>query len=204
MKILIDNGHGLNTPGKRSPDGTFLEATYNREIAKRIVAELQNKGYDAELLVPEEEDISLNERVRRVNAACSACSSCPAPTGHPNVILISIHVNAAGNGTQWMNATGWSCYTSKGQTQSDKLADCLYQAAIKNFPGRRIRTDFSDGDSDWEEQFYILRKSMCPAVLTENFFMDNLQDRDYLQSRAGKQAIVDTHVEGIIEYLESL
>ena len=45
---------------------------------------------------------------------------------------------------------------------------------------------------------------MCPAVLTENFFMDNLQDRDYLQSRAGKQAIVDTHVEGIIEYLESL
>ena len=49
-------------PGKRSPDGTFLEAIYNREIAKRIVAELQNKGYDAELLVPEEEDISLNER----------------------------------------------------------------------------------------------------------------------------------------------
>ena len=67
MKILIDNGHGLNTPGKRSPDGQFLEAIYNREIAKRIVAELQNKGYDAELLVPEEEDISLNERVRRTN-----------------------------------------------------------------------------------------------------------------------------------------
>ena len=62
MKILIDNGHGLNTPGKRSPDGQFLEAIYNREIAKRIVAELQNKGYDAELLVHEEEDISLNER----------------------------------------------------------------------------------------------------------------------------------------------
>ena len=201
MKILIDNGHGLNTPGKRSPDGTFLEATYNREIAKRIVAELQNKGYDAELLVPEEEDISLNERVRRVNAACSASSSCPAPTGHPNVILVSVHVNAAGNGSKWMNATGWSCYTSKGQTQSDKLADCLYQAAIKNFPGKRIRTDYSDNDPDWEENFYLLRKTLCVAVLSENFFMDSHSDLEYLQSRAGKQAIIDTHVEAITEYL---
>ena len=201
MKILIDNGHGHNTPGKRSPDGKFIEATYNREIAKRIVAGLQNKGYDAELLVPEEEDISLKERVRRVNAACSASSSCPAPTGHPNVILISIHVNAAGNGTQWMNATGWSCYTSKGQTQSDKLADCLYQAAIKIFPGKRIRTDYSDNDSDWEENFYLLRKTLCVAVLSENFFMDSHSDLEYLQSRAGKQAIIDTHVEAITEYL---
>ena len=203
MKILIDPGHGLNTPGKRSPDGIFLEATYNREIAKRIVAELQNKGYDAELLVPEEEDIPLKERVRRVNAACSASSSCPAPTGHPNVILISIHVNAAGNGSQWMNATGWSCYTCTGQTQSDKLADRLYQAAIKNFPGKRIRTDYSDNDPDWEENFYLLRKTLCVAVLSENFFMDSHSDLEYLQSRAGKQAIIDTHVEGIIDYLSS-
>ena len=61
----------------------------------------------------------------------------------------------------------------------------------------------SDGDSDWEEQFYILWKSMCPAVLTENFFMDSQSDLEYLQSRAGKQAVVDTHVEGIVEWLES-
>ena len=93
-------------------------------------------------------------------------------------------------------------FTCSGQTESDRLAECLCQAAIKNFPGRRIRTDFSDGDSDWEEQFYILRKSWCPAVLTENFFMDSRSDLEYLQSRAGKQAVVDTHVEGIVEWLE--
>jgi len=113
-------------------------------------------------------------------------------------------VNATGDGTQWVNATGWSCYTSKGQTQSDTLANCLYEAAIKNFPGRRIRTNYSDKDPDWEENFYLLRKTLCPAVLTENFFMDSHSDLEYLQSRAGKQAIIDTHVEGIIEYLESL
>lgn len=79
----------------------------------------------------------------------------------------------------------------------------MCEAAIKNFPGRRIRTDFSDGDSDWEEQFYILRKSWFPAVLTENFFMDSRSDLEFLQSRAGKQAVVDTHVEGIVEYLSA-
>jgi len=56
---------------------------------------------------------------------------------------------------------------------------------------------------DWEEGFYILRKSWCPAVLTENFFMDNHSYLEYLQSRAGKQAVVGTHVEGIVEWLES-
>ena len=213
MLILIDNGHGHNTPGKRSPDGQFREAFYTREIATRIVADLTDRGHNAQLLVPEPEDIPLSERVRRVNAACISQQSSPAPhqssparpgispTGHPNVILISIHVNAAGNGTKWLNATGWSCYTSKGQTTSDLIAEYFYEAAKKNFPGRRIRTDYSDNDPDWEENFYILRKTLCPAVLTENFFMDNHSDLEYLQSRVGKQAIVDTHVEGITEYL---
>ena len=195
MLILIDNGHGLDTPGKRSPDGKFVEATYTREIARRVVADLIDRDYNAQLLVPEPEDVPLSERVRRINTHCNTL-------GKSHVILISIHVNAAGNGSQWLNATGWSCYTSKGQTTSDRIAECFYEAAKKNFPDRRIRTDYSDNDLDWEENFYILRNSLCPAVLTENFFMDNHSDLEYLQSRSGKQAIVDTHVEGIVEWLE--
>lgn len=46
MKILIDNGHGLNILGKRSPDGTLIEAAYTREIG-RIVSYLTDRGYDA-------------------------------------------------------------------------------------------------------------------------------------------------------------
>ena len=57
MKILIDNGHGQSTPGKRSPDGRFLEFKFNREIAQRIVADLRDRGYDAELLVEEDDDV---------------------------------------------------------------------------------------------------------------------------------------------------
>ena len=56
MRILIDNAHGQSTPGKRSPDGRFLEFKFNREIAQLIVADLGDRGYDAELLVEEDDD----------------------------------------------------------------------------------------------------------------------------------------------------
>ncbi len=35
MKVLIDNGHGSDTPGKRSPNGRLREYAYTREIADR-------------------------------------------------------------------------------------------------------------------------------------------------------------------------
>ena len=125
--------------------------------------------------------------------------------GHPDVILVSLHLNAAGDGTKWMNATGWSCYTCKGQTESDRLADCLYKAAEQILKIQVIRTDYArDGDPDWEENFYILRHSLCPSVLTENFFMDSRYDLEYLQSEVGHQAIVGIHVEGIVEWVELL
>lgn len=194
MKILIDNGHGEDTKGKRSPDGALKEYAYAREIANEVVRELAELGYDVERVVKEDWDVSLPERARRVNEACARC-------GIGNVILISIHCNAAGNGSKWMSARGWSAYTSKGQTMSDRLADLLYEEAEKNFPGMKIRKDNSDGDPDWEENFYILAKTKCPAVLTENFFQDNRKDVAYLLSPKGKKAIVRTHVDAIVHYI---
>lgn len=196
MKILIDNGHGADTKGKRSPDGRLLEYKYTREIAARVEKELQARGYDARRIVTEQNDVPLTERARRVNEVCGKY-------GTENVILISIHCNAAGNGS-WLNARGWSAFTSKGQTKADIIANHLYAAAEKLLVGHKIRKDFSDGDPDWEEGFYILRKTKCPAVLTENLFQDNKDDVEYLLSENGKQRIVQLHVDGIINYLKSI
>ncbi|MBR5724036.1 MAG: N-acetylmuramoyl-L-alanine amidase [Bacteroidales bacterium] len=195
MKILIDNGHGRETAGKRSPDGRLLEWSYNREIARRVVAALQSEHLYASLLVPEDEDISLAERCRRVNRVCSEL-------GRRNVCLISIHVNAAGRGDKWYNATGWCCYTSKGQTEGDKLANCLCAAALQILPGHRMRFDYCDGDPDQEANFTILHKTACAACLTENGFMDCKESLEFLLTDEGKQAIVDLHVQGIKEYVK--
>lgn len=197
MKILIDNGHGENTPGKRSPDGRLREYAYAREIAKLVCIELKKRGYEAERIVRENIDVPLAERARRVNEECGKL-------GTSNCLLVSIHCNAAGNG-EWMKARGWSAYTTKGKTKSDTLASHLYAAAKEHLPKEiRIRIDNSDGDEDWEENFYILRKTKCAAVLTENLFQDNLEDVEYLLSTEGKEAIVNIHVDGIISYIKTL
>lgn len=213
MIILIDAGHGSNTEqnGKFSPKltsdmkiggeftngGRFREWKYNRVIAKQIVDKLKSMGYDARLVVSEDNDISLSERIRRINTICNK-------VGSGNVLMISVHANAKGNGTAWENAKGWEAYTTKGKTKSDKLADFLYARADKNLEGRKIREDWTDGDRDKEADFYMIKKSYCPAVLTENFFYDNKDDLEYMTSDVGVHGVVRLHVEGIIDFIDYL
>ena len=194
MLILIDPGHGIDTPGKRSPDGKFLEYLWNRQIADLLLDRFMRMGIDASLVVTETNDISLATRVQRVNRVCSK-------VGASNVILLSIHSNAAGDGSKWMSAQGWSCYTSKGDTNSDVIAECLYDAFEAEFAEKKIRKDMSDGDRDWEENFYVLQKSKCPAVLLENFFYDNRDECAWLLKDETKERIADAIVKGIVQYI---
>lgn len=195
-KIILDAGHGINTPGKRSPDGRFREYKFNRIIVNAVAEQLRLRGYNVEILTPEETDVPLQERVDRANRM-----SCQIGQPIQSVIIVSIHANAAGNGSQWMKARGWCAYTCKGHTLSDELANCLYKAARKYLPGQRIRTDYTDGDPDFEAQFFLLRNTYAAAVLTENLFYDNPDDLAFLESIEGQKAIVALHVEGITEFL---
>ena len=195
MKILIDPGHGIDTAGKRSPDGLFREYLWNRQVADLILEGLVSAGVDASLVVTETNDVSLRNRVNRVNTICNRL-------GASNVLLVSIHANAAGNGSAWMNAKGWSCYTSKGKTKSDQVAECLYDAFEEEFQDRKIRKDMSDGDRDWEENFYVLAKSKCPAVLLENFFYDNREECAWMLQEETKRRIAGAAVKGIIKYIK--
>lgn len=194
MIVLLDNGHGKDTAGKRSPDGRLLEYAYAREITKRMEQALKAQGYDVRLIVPEENDISLQERCNRVNRICDQY-------GTKNVILVSVHCNAAGMGTSWMTGRGWEAWTSVGQTKADELATCIYKAAEKE--GLKIRKDETDGDPDKEGHLYILKHTKCPAVLTENMFQDNKEDVEFLLSEYGKQVITRVNVNGIVKYIKT-
>lgn len=198
LYVILDNGHGEETPGKRSPDGKFREYRFNRVMVFMIAEQLEKMGIPYHILVPETKDISLKERVIRANKIHKEQHALGK-----TVILISVHANAAG-GSGWSNATGWSGWTSKGVTESDTVAACLYQAAheVLDPKGKKIRKDMADGDEDYEENFYIIYKSSMPAVLTENFFMTTKTDVSYLESEEGKKDIVDIHVKGIQKYIE--
>ena len=194
MKVLIDPGHGIDTPGKRSPDGQFLEYLWNRQVADLLLEKLVAMGIDASLVVTETNDVTLRNRVNRVNTICNK-------VGASNVLLVSIHANAAGNGSSWQNAKGWSCYTSKGKTKSDQVAECLYEAFEAEFKDRKIRKDLSDCDKDWEENFYVLDKSRCPAVLLENFFYDNKEECAWMLREETKRRIASAAAKGSAKYV---
>ena len=194
MKILIDNGHGKETPGKRSPDGSLLEYKWNREVACMVCDLFQAEGYDASLLVPEEYDVTLNERCRRANQYDKW-----------NTILVSIHVNAAGDGYRWMKARGWQIHTTRGITEADKLADCIWNQANNIFGKRLTVRSYSNQKyaHDYENNLYILLHTYCPTVLIENFFMDNHEDCEYLKTDHAKAACAEVIVAGVKDYLKS-
>lgn len=203
--VILDNGHGNNTAGKRSPkleDGRQLfEYKWCREVVDGISRKLTEKGIMHNVLVPEIYDVPLSTRVQRANKLYYEYKS----KGY-EVIFISVHINASGLGNKWMNANYWSVWTSKGQTKGDKLADSIYEGARKVFEPLELRfaKDLSDGDVDMESNFYVLKNTGMPACLTENFFMDNLEGCKFLLSEQGKKLCVDAHILGILDYQEKI
>lgn len=165
--VILDNGHGIDTPGKRSPvwsnNTQLLEWKFNRIIVDNIIKYMEIANISYVKLVPESEDISLQERVNRVNKLYNEYKD------KYKIYLISIHGNAAENSS----ASGIEVFTSVGETKSDIIAETLYKE-LKSM-GWKMRP-FSSTKQAKEENFYILKNTKCPAVLSENGFYTNEEE----------------------------
>ena len=189
---LLDPGHGglypgsgeYTTAGKRSPvwdDGSqYFEGVGNRDIVKRIVQKCREAGILALDIVNDWQDVSLATRVNRANAIYGY---------YKNAIYISVH----SNGFSQEGAHGYSVYTSRGQTMSDKYADILLSYMKHEFPNHKLRKDTSDGDIDKEAGFYVLKNTKMPAILSENFFMTNRRECKLLLTKDFRDRIATCH-----------
>lgn len=186
--VLLDNGHGADTPGKCSPDGLHREWEWCRRMTVAIERELEARGTRCCRIVPEDADVPLRERSRRANAIAATRRS----------LLVSIHNNASGDGRQWRAAHGWSCYVApRASPQSRRMAQFLTAEAVsRGLTGNR-RTP---PEGYWTADFAICRDTVCPAVLTENMFQDNAADVGLLASPEGFDAIVALHVAAILKF----
>lgn len=218
--VCLDPGHAISTPGKRSPYSAckvepaldFYEYKFNREIVDMLAKKLNEQGIEVFITTDKNRDgdidVSLTTRATRAWNAIKASGK--------KGIFISVHANANGKGSAWDKAKGWSTYTTKGQNISDQLADYFYDEAEKLFDGKKlkIRTDKSDNDRDWEENFTVIfkmeqfstknGKPTVPSVLTENFFYSNVDDCKYLCSNKGKEDIVKLHFQAILGFVENV
>ena len=166
--VILDNGHGIDTPGKRSPiwsnNTQLFEWKFNRDIVDSIIGYLQVANISYVKLVEETQDISLKDRVDRINSIFKEYKD------KYKIYLISVHGNAADNAP---TANGIEVFTSIGETKSDTIAEVFYNK-LKNL-GWKMRPNRSNKGGK-EENFYILKNSHCPAVLTENGFYTNEEE----------------------------
>ncbi|MEO1715750.1 MAG: N-acetylmuramoyl-L-alanine amidase [Planctomycetota bacterium] len=218
--LLLDYGHGGLVDGKYQTNGkyyTFLnsdepltvyEGVVQRAIAAQLIGLLLDAGvrvFDVVLGAEwhraptwqelEQYDVPLRTRVDRANR-------------HPDGLYLSLHSNAVGNVNQGKgrSARGVEMYTSKGQTGADAVADSLIGAFRKRFAEHKLpirRGDWRDGDVDMEQNFYVLRKTLMPAVLGEVGFFTNILDASILVSEEGQRAIAEAYAAGVLPHLEA-
>jgi N-acetylmuramoyl-L-alanine amidase len=203
---ILDNGHGGVNPdtceyvtcpdwkeGKPKtwhkmhvhPFGPLYEGEFNRQIVGRIAEKLDELGIKYSVLVPSYEDVSLKDRVETANEMFDNDKSC---------IFVSIHGNAFNT-----NAKGFEVFTSKGLTRSDAIAEVFAEKMSAMFPDKVMRWDLTDGDKDKEANFYLLRKTDMPAILTENFFFDRYEEALLMTSEEGQDKIAQAHVDAILK-----
>lgn len=201
---LLDNGHGGVKDGVYTtcpnwdplnpktwhkmhvhPFGPLYEGEFNRRVVKKISELLAHNGVTHTVLVPSTNDVSLRRRVALANDEYSVDKSC---------IFVSIHGNAFNS-----NAKGFEVFTSKGLTRSDAIAEVFASAMEDAFPDQTMRWDLTDGDKDKEANFYVLRKTHMPAILTENFFFDEYNQALVMNSEEGVNRIATAHVEAILK-----
>lgn len=179
---ILDAGHGGMKNGKYTtapkkmhifPEYTIYEGVINRLIVDWLQGHLERNKIDYALIADHVEDTPLEYRVRKADNIYRKDT---------RAIYLSVHSNAG-------VGSGFEIFTSPGQNKSDKVANIFCEIYQKNFPNFPFRSDKADGDADKEENFYVLRKTDCPALLVENLFFDNKKDADFLMSIAGQKAI---------------
>lgn len=195
--VLLVNCHGKNTPGKRSPDGKFREYAWGREINKMILEKLYSYNIKSIIINPEEDEVNLHIQAKRVNGLYNKYKDL-----YKEIILISPHVNAAPK-NQWSNASGWCGYVyNKASSKSRKLVKIMSDLAYNKYHLSGNRYIPSAGY--YEANFAILRETVVPAILSENLFMTNKEEVEFLSSKEGKEIITDLHVFSILKYADSI
>lgn len=191
IHIIADPAHGIDVPGKRSPDGTHREYLWSRDMWQRIYPRLLELGYIVEFTTTADNEPGLTARVKAANAIALRNKSLVP-------LFISLHNDAAGDGTKWMQARGISVWTSKGRTRSDIFAAEMIKSLNVITKGRTKMRIYSPTvqEQDFEANFQVLMGNYN-AMLIECCFQDNKEDVALLRDEQFCQSVANAIIQGI-------
>jgi len=175
-KICLDAGHGGSDPG--ATYNTFYEKDVTLKVVNLMKAKLE-PYVDIVLTRSKDSTVSLEERVTIANKN--------------NVdYFVSIHCNSSVNTA----AKGWECYVVAKGGKAEKLANKIRNITIltnNNLKDRGVKT----------ANFYVLKNTVAPAVLIENAFISNYDDRtNVLKSDNALEKLASCYTKAILEMLD--
>ena len=194
---IIDFAHGSNVPGKRSPDGRHLEWKWSRMVGNDIASILKLYGYTVYFSNPLDTEGGLTNRVKNAN-------NIKVKDGQYK-FLLSLHNNAAGDGTKWLNARGFEIWTKRGNDLADVMANRAFPIMKEWFPDMKLRYALDkDLERDKEGNLAVLKSDKYYGLLFEYLFQDNKQDVELLLDPVENKKFVDAVVDIVIEMEEYL
>ena len=211
--LILDPAHGSDTPGKRSPDGRLQEWRWSRDRISSIFYDLEQaaKGFDVAVpFLSFENEPGLRTRVDNYNTYVDK---------YPRTIMMSLHVDAFGDGTKWTDPSGFTIFTSRGETDADDYATTMGLALKQQLPNERWRFDFGLGpgetkkDLDREANFTVITgyknqgtwvKTKYAGILIENTFMTNRNDVKGLLNPEWNQALERAYFNAIMKLMADL
>ena len=178
VKIVLDAGHGSNTPGKRCPDDSMREFEFNNAVVKQA-KKLLTAYSDVDVLfthdVTGKVDVPLETRVTKAVNWGGDC-------------LISVHANAFGS--DWNEAHGFESFVYDSGSKSLVLQSALHTRLLEatNIKDRGKQT----------AQFYVLSGKNLPSVLVECGFMTNKVEASFLKSNNYRNKCASAIVEALV------
>lgn len=182
-RIVLDAGHSLNTPGKRTPNNE-REWTFNDKVVQYAMKKLYEYQNVTILRTDDPSgntDVPLSTRSKRANDFKAD-------------IFVSVHHNALGS--VWSDHEGVETFVYEpiaNNPNSKKLADLVHPLIVKAMQtkDRGIKA----------ANFAVLRETNMAAILTEGGFMDSRTDIRKMRDDRFLKMQGEAIAKGIVEYL---
>ena len=187
--VCLDPGHGVESPGKCSPDKSYYEHEFALDMARRIQAHLKRCGVRVVLTRTDEHcptgKADTNDLLKRVAISDAAGAD----------LFVSLHSNASGN--EWSNASGLMIYTSAGpETASRNVAA---KAVLSRMT--EVGVELRGSPLVHDIELVVTRKTAAPAMLIEYGFHTNRTEVGLLKKSSYRAKLAEATAKGVCDFL---
>ena len=189
--VVLDSGHGGKDPGKIGVNGA-LEKDINLQIAMRLKKLLEQNDVLVVMTREEDKDLASENASNRKNEDLKARVNLLKEI--EPVLMVSIHQNSFPEA----DVDGAQVFYYSGSEEGKQLGNIVQES---------LKQEINDGNhrvAKANKDYYLLKKSVCPAVIVECGFLSNAQEAALLVTEEYQEKLAFAIHLGILEYINTV